>query len=112
MNQPAFDFDHPATAEAIASAGKHADDRWWHEALDGVRQVAIQRSQFTADDVCAWLERRGVSTHDLRALGAVMRGAASAGWCHTTDNFVRSKRASRHNAPIRVWQSDLKGTDE
>ena len=45
-------------------------------------------------------------THDLRALGPLMRRAAKLGWCELADLPPRnSTRRSLHASPREMWKS-------
>ena len=51
------------------------------------------------------MEETGLTTHDSRALGPVMKRLARDGYIAPTDEFVKGTRRSRHSAPLRVWRS-------
>jgi hypothetical protein len=98
------------TTEAIERVEEHANDRWIAEVRDVVRLLASCRHEFTTDDVWLQVDRLDVTTHEPRAMGAVMRFAARSGWVTATDRVVSSLRPECHCRPVRVWQSLLKGT--
>ena len=95
------------TDEAVERAGAHADAAWLRSALAAVELAARGRSLFTTDDVYEYLEG---STHEPRAMGAVMRKAAAAGLCVATDYYRPSARPAAHQNPKRVWQSLVFGS--
>jgi hypothetical protein len=91
------------TDEAVERAGAHADGDWMAAALGAVESCARGRSLFTTDDVYEYLT--DASTHEPRAMGAVMRKAQAAGICQATEYYRPSSRPQAHQNPKRVWQS-------
>jgi hypothetical protein len=87
--------------ETISKAGEHADPQWMKEALQVVHQLSGNYARFTTDDV--W-QRMSGSTHEHRAMGAVMRAAQKQGWCEPTGEYTSSKRSEAHGRPVRVWR--------
>lgn len=104
-----FSFDDylakRAKEEAITRVEEHANSDWKTYALSTVQRVARQCAEFSTDAVLEAMQNAPVATHELRALGPVMLSAVKAGYIQPTDRFVNCKRASRHKAPVRVWQS-------
>jgi len=82
--------------EANADAGFLAEAR-----------VAVKRAMlmgtFTTDDVWATIDPRH-TTHERRAMGAVMRQLQRSGDIVPTDLYVPSARPECHRRPIRVWR--------
>lgn len=76
-------------------------DDWKPAAHAAVARVALERHRLTSEHVWDRLEH----PPEPRALGAVMRAAAKAGFVRATKEFEPSRRASRHRAPVRVWES-------
>lgn len=101
-------FD-PAAGEAAATAAiqqvaEAADEDWMQAAMEAVERAARKYPLFTTDHV--WSElKTGCSTHERRAMGAVMRLAATAGVCRITDHTIKSGRVTCHRRPLRVWRS-------
>jgi len=91
------------TNEAVERAGAHADADWMAAALGAVEACAHGRSLFTTDDVYEYLT--DASTHEPRAMGAVMRKAQAAGICQATEYYRPSSRPQAHQNPKRVWAS-------
>ena len=91
--------------EAIALVEENADQEWMSAAMYHVRVLCGHHSEFTTDDV--WARLQHVETKEHRAMGAVMRKAAKAGWCVPTERFVKSQRPECNRRPICVWQSRL-----
>lgn len=69
--------------------------------------MILYLAEFTSDDVWArMVDAGGVPpTHDNRALGAVMRWAASDGLIAATDRVRPSSRVRLHGSPRRIWRS-------
>jgi hypothetical protein len=107
VTQPGF-FDPPAAIaardEAVARVGGNAPDEWKRSAMDAVRFCARMRVTFTADDVWARLAD-ATTTHEPRALGAVMTAAHHAGVIVPTGEYRPSDRPEAHRRPMRVWKS-------
>lgn len=83
---------------------QRANTPWKRAAAERLQQVIKTHDTFTSDDILIDLEQRGIVTGDTRALAAILKGAAKAGQIEATDNFIPTKRPSRHRAPIRVWR--------
>lgn len=98
-------FAEEARDEALARVEAHADPEWKATALAVVEHLARTRDEMTTDDVWHVLDARGVTfTHEPRALGAVMKQAASFGWISRTERTRRSERVVRHAGDVRVWR--------
>ena len=79
---------------SIDRAGRHADQDWTEAALEKVAAVARHLEEFTTDDLWdAGLDE----TRENRALGAVMRRAASQKWITKTDRVTVSRRHKRNH---------------
>lgn len=89
--------------DGIRRADEHADRDWKQEAYEAVADLALFCDHFTTDDVHERLA--GATTHEPRAMGAIMRRAARDGLIEATDRYVASDRAVAHRNPKRVWRS-------
>lgn len=99
-------YTERVTRNAVNTAGRHADPQWWDAAMDIVHVLAEERDTFTADDVAERLARRSVSTHDKRALGAVLRVASrKGGVIASTGEWTKSRRPETHGRPVMIWRS-------
>ena len=87
----------------LAAVEAHANPDWKDEAERVIDTLAATRQHFTTDDV--WQRLGHVSTHEPRALGALMKRAASRGVIRATDGWATSTRPECHGRPIRVWRS-------
>lgn len=93
-----------ARDEAIDRADAHADEAWKQHAEKVVAWTALALREFTTDDVWDSLDP-AYSTHEPRALGAVMKRMAARGVIVPTDRYQTSKRSECHNRPVRVWRA-------
>lgn len=96
---------HGATDEAVQRGYKNANSEWKRTALEIVYDMCIGRHQFTVNDFRDELKRRGVKTHDNRAMGGVMRTAQARKWIESTGNTIQSKVG--HKSPLQIWRSLL-----
>ncbi len=106
MTQLPFDPQAAAKAktEAMAQVEAHARVEWKDAALEAVRAAALASPSFIVDEVWPHLDD-DVQTHELRAMGPVMRRAATLGYIAPTDRYRLSSRISAHKNPRRVWRS-------
>jgi len=93
-----------ARDEAIARVDDHADEAWKQHALQVIASTARALGEFTTDDVWDRLDP-AYSTHEPRALGALMKAMASRGVITATERYRTSKRSECHNRPVRVWRA-------
>ncbi|MGB3684940.1 MAG: hypothetical protein WA991_03845 [Ornithinimicrobium sp.] len=90
--------------KGIELVHRNASTPWKEAARKQLQQVIETRTTFTSDNILIPLEQQGVVTGDTRALAAILIGARKAGQIEATDNFIPTKRPSRHRAPLRVWR--------
>jgi hypothetical protein len=93
---------------AVARVEGHADARWKRLALSAIEYLARCRASFTTDDVWEMLGGLDVSTHEPRAMGAMMRQAKKKGWVVGSNTYRPSKRPECHRRPMMVWVSLIK----
>lgn len=93
------------TTEAIEHGYRKSKEQWRTAALAAVRKVAKSYRRFTIDDVRAVMEGDGTlhGTHDLRALGGVLRTALKIGAIRRTEKYAPSSHG--HSRPIVIWES-------
>jgi len=96
-----------AREASIAQVDAAASPDWKTAAIGAVAHLARSQDTFTTDDV--W-KLAPCTTHEPRAMGAVMRHAAGLGMCVATERYEQSERVACHRRPLRVWQSRLRGT--
>lgn len=87
--------------EALARVELNADARWFHRATRFIRWLKAG-VEFTADDVWYSLGDEE-TTHEPRALGAVIRAAAKANLIRKTGAYRPSTRPACHSRPVAVW---------
>lgn len=99
------------TGEELAQEGMqqsllNVDLDWWVTAEQVVRDLAKSHLRFTSDDVLIEVEKRGARSVNNSALGGIIRKAAKDGMIEA-DGYTKSKRPSRHSAPVRIWRSNI-----
>jgi hypothetical protein len=98
-------MDRKTLSELLAAVYENADPQWREFANAAVRFSAQERQEITTDDVWDLVENFDVETHENRAIGPVMRGAAKAGIIERTDRTITTRRNSRNRGDVRVWRS-------
>jgi len=94
---------------ALDRVERNADEVWREAALHAIRACAHRYDFFTTDQVEEVMERLNVpKTHDLRALGSLMRRAQAMKIAFPTNSIETSKLAKNHRRPKRIWKSLLK----
>lgn len=93
--------------EGIKQVEENANLVWLKCAANHVHRTAKNYPEFTTDLIWSWMDLAGLTTHDNRAMGAVMKKAQAEGWIEPTDRVVKSTRPVCHSRPIRVWRSKL-----
>jgi|LakMenEpi03Aug12_release.lakeMendotaPanAssembly.Ray.scaffolds.fasta_scaffold317763_1 hypothetical protein len=95
----------PALDACMAQAWENANPSWRDAAYAIVEVIARERDEFTSDLVWERLSDFGFSTHEPRAMGAVLRRAADAGLIQRTDRYVPTRRRAANRRPVAVWRS-------
>lgn len=108
-DQPTLWDAMAAADEAIKRVDDNADEGWKRAAERVVWEWSQSSSHFTTDDVMDSLEGLGVTTHDNRALGPVMRRMIRSKTIHEV-GMTRSRR--RHGARIPVYAGKSVTTQE
>lgn len=98
-----------AREQAIQQVADNAHEEFMICALIAVSAIAHSLAEFTTDDVVAHMLKTypEVTTHEPRALGAIMRQASQAGWIVNTRRVKASDMVSNHRRPKTVWASRL-----
>lgn len=92
------------TQEAVQRAADHANGEWLRDAQQAVRSLAARREPFTTDDVWGLLSATSTATtHEPRALGAVIRQAQRDELIRHTGDWRKSTRPECHTRPCAVW---------
>jgi hypothetical protein len=110
-NGPLFDSTKAAEKRdaAVAQGLRAAHEEWKKAALAAIYGCAKRYKCFTTDQVEELLEYYGVSTHDTRALGGLMKRAEGHGWIEITDRTRPSRMPRNHRRPKRLWNSLIRG---
>lgn len=94
------------TNEAIERAGNHADLDWKIEARFALEACIAAYEYLTTDDVWQLLDERGVhSTHEPRAMGALIREQQKLRRITPTGRYKKSSRIECHNRPVMIWET-------
>lgn len=89
----------------IDAGSAHANPTWKATALAAIMRIAARQQTFTSFDVLQELDKSNVSTHDLRAMGAVMVEARNLGVIVGVGLIRRNDKYSR--SATTLWQSNL-----
>jgi hypothetical protein len=93
------------TQSYINAGSNHADQTWKEAALAATMRLASRQQRFTSNDVLTELAKSNVTTHDLRAIGGVMREAKDLGLI-TSAGLVRRNDTHTRGCSI-LWQSRI-----
>jgi len=95
--------------EALERVEANAAAAWRASALRVIHRLALERDDFTADDVWEALDTVGNHTPERRALGPLMQRAASRGWIRPTAMYRPTSRPEAPHRPVKAWASKLAG---
>lgn len=95
--------------EALGRVDANADAVWKEDVLNAIHRLALTVEDFTTDDVWEAVRLNESTTHEPRAIGALMKRAADRGWIRPTPTYRKTTRPEAHGRPIRVWKSRLVG---
>ncbi|HXJ29483.1 MAG TPA: hypothetical protein VNG35_02530 [Gemmatimonadales bacterium] len=115
MNPLFSELDRAAVAEgrrrreaALDQVASGTPPGWRGWAEFAVQYVARHRERFTTDAVWSMLDYWDIlAPIEPRAMGPVMRAAASYGWCESTGDWEQSSRPLNHRRPVTVYRSLL-----
>jgi hypothetical protein len=96
-----------ARDEAIDRVEANANSEWNHVAYVTAMRLASITEVFTSNDV--WDALTHVTTHEPRAMGAVMRRLRKENIIEPTSQFITSTSPVAHGRPTRVWRSLICG---
>lgn len=89
---------------ALEQVEANADAEWIAAAKAVVWALIKLGEPFTSDHIWRGLDERGVGKpREPRALGAVLRAAAKAGYIQSTGEWFKSERPENHSRPVAVW---------
>lgn len=93
--------------EGMGRAKRHANQEWWFAALVCAKMIAEKKPYFNSGEVEEL--RRALypnhTTHELKALGPLMREAARLGYCIPTVAWYQSRQKTCHRRPMMTWKS-------
>jgi hypothetical protein len=96
--------------EGMAQAEQNACQEWKTVITGCILAVARKLPELTVDDVLSEIESipesQRPSTHNLSALGPMMRNAAKDGLISRTGKFLRSEREIKRGNLHAVWASN------
>lgn len=94
--------------EALVKVEQGVGSEWWKKAMRVLKQVCLQRKEFTTDILHVALSLANVGApREPRVIGALMRRAKQLRWCFPTERTRKSKRPEAHSRDLRVWRSKL-----
>ena len=114
MEQSSLLFaDEPERENAAVKAmwflfGRHPQDARCGSCGDftaATIRLVLLAEAFTTDDVWDQLDSQGVTTHDTRALEAVMKAMQKCGLIEATTTFLPSSHTINHHRTVRVWRA-------
>lgn len=90
--------------EAVRRVNANAEHDWKLLAWEIGRELAAVRATFTSEDISDRIPAH-ITTHEPRAMGAVMTRLRRAKVISPTDEFVMARSRVGHGRPSRVWES-------
>lgn len=100
-----FDTAEEQKNEGIEAAYRGADVEWKRAAIECLQKMIETRELVTSEDVVLELNKRGITTGENRAMGAIMQSFSRAGLIESTGRFTTSRRPECHKSPVRIWRS-------
>lgn len=88
----------------MAEVQRAADPAWKFAAICALHECSRHIREFTADMVYRYIPNT-VSTHNLKAMGPVMRLGAKLGWIQKTEKYGYTDRIKGHRGILHVWDS-------
>jgi len=102
--QTIFDQSIREKTLGIEASYRNTSTTWKEEAGAALQLLARMQRFITSEDVIVLLEKKGVTTGNNKAMGAVMSAAQRSGLIKPTGQWQTSKLKRRHGAPVRVWE--------
>lgn len=91
--------------QGIEASYQNTTTYWKEEAGAALQLLAKLQRFITSEDIIVLLEKKGITTSNNKALGAVMQSAQRSGLIKPTGDWKTSQLKRRHGAAIRVWAS-------
>ena len=101
------------TQNSIQQSEVGANEEWKKMAMKVIYDLCFEKKEFTANDFTERIRLSPVKTHDQRAIGAMIRKAASKNYKWIENTY---KLATRYDpnanlgAHVAIWKSLLFGT--
>jgi hypothetical protein len=93
---------------ALDRVETHANPAWKERVNATIARLAHAHAEITTDMVWASLGD-DVATHEPRALGPLMKSAATRGLIEKTARTTQCTRPVRNGGDVRVWRSRVFG---
>jgi hypothetical protein len=94
------------TTDAIERGVNKTSEEWQRKALTIIYNLSLQREYITVDQIwLAGLPKPVGATP--KAIGGMLRRAASEGWIIKDTNTGRSQREERNSGYVSVWKSKI-----
>lgn len=101
-----------ARDEAVDRVERNADSDWKTKAYEAGKRLARDNKFIISEEIWDALSVEGVTTHEPRAMGPIMRRLQADKIIEPTGDFVISPSPLGHGRPSRVWASLIvAGTD-
>lgn len=97
-----------ARDKAIEQSERNAHEHWLAVAYEAVRTLAATEHTFTSDAVWRLIDWTGATTHEPRAMGAVMKRAVKDGLIEPTGQYRKSERPQCHARPQPIYASRIR----
>jgi post-segregation antitoxin (ccd killing protein) len=105
--QSIYDLAERRKQEGIEVSYRNAESIWKKAATARLRWLAENCREFTSDQIVTYLDEQGITTGNNSALGAIFQAAARMGIIQPTSYYKESIRPKRHQAPVRIWRSNV-----
>tara|TARA_R100000808_G_scaffold1155_1_gene5430 strand:+ start:3616 stop:3963 length:348 start_codon:yes stop_codon:yes gene_type:complete len=110
MTQREFIFDQAQSDEArdtgIKQAEQNAGSEWAKIALDALVRTALEKQEFIVEEVWKNIPN-DFTTHENRAIGAVITRGKKEGIIEPTGRYKKSSIRQHHSTPRQIWRSKI-----
>ena len=104
-DQQEFDFGEAGKQDGMDRAEQNANPDFHNAAVQAIYEHAKRNPKVTINVVWPVLEALGISTHENRASGPVMRDCAKRKWIRKTNTTETTTRPTRRKGDVAVWES-------
>ena len=84
-----------------------ASPSWIRNVVEIVKKIAVERREFTSDEVWDEASTKIADPIEPRVMGNALKTAQQNGWIEKTDRVKKSSRAVCHGRPVAIWRSLL-----